>query len=228
MVKAIKHITVHCLDLIWYCLLSANCHTVSWSSAAYWILVVIGCLPFEQKRTPQPFSSVFTGNVAPVSELFESFYFLLHRQPSFIQETSFQWWYSSLIRLIQYSSYKKHILPENITMLRSVQCGVWIGFRQCLLRASELTQTSLSNIIRHIYSRVQCKSKHSAAADPAASGSCQLDIVNKCAVTSTGHIYCQCVLVSSFKALNWLNACCFGWQTKTGGKNMDYEGMGTQ
>ncbi len=57
---------------------------------------------------------------------------------------------------------KKHNLPGNIKMLRAVQCWVWIGFRQCLLRASERKQTSLSNIIRHIYSRVQCKSKQSA------------------------------------------------------------------
>lgn len=85
------------------------------------------------------------------------------------------------------------------TLLRTVQCWVWIEFRQCLLRASELTQPSLSNIIRHIHSRVQCKSKQSTC-----HWSCCIRIlfvrhVNKHAVTSTGHIYCQCMLESSSK-----------------------------
>lgn len=103
-------------------------------------------------------------------------------------------------------------------MLRTVQCWVWIEFRHCLLRASELTQPSLSNIIRHIYSRVQCKSKQSTC-----HWSCCIRIlfvrhVNKHAVTSTGHIYRECMLVSSSKVLNCVNARCFAWQTITGGK----------
>lgn len=128
-----------------------------------------------------------------------------------------------------YSSYKKkHTLPENITMLRSVQCGVWIRFRQCLLRASELTQTSLSNIIRHIYSRVQCKSKHSAAADPAASGSCQLDMsTNVPSFQQDTFTVSVCWYLHSKLWIGWMHAALVGKQ-KLVGKNMDYEGIGSQ
>lgn len=78
--------------------------------------------------------------------------------------------------------------------MKLLQCiSVWIGWSECLLRACKWTQTSLSNIIRHIYSRVQCKSKQGSHR-----WSCCIRIlsfmhVNKLAVTSPGCVYCSCI-----------------------------------
>lgn len=126
---------------------------------------------------------------------------------------------------MKFENWKEKTLPGNITILRTVQCWVWIGFRQCLLRASELPQTSLSNIIRHIDSRVQCKSKQSACRWSCCIRILSVRHVNKHAIPSTRHIYCHCMLVSSFKVFKSMNAPCFGCQTKNGGKNIDYNVM---
>lgn len=110
-------------------------------------------------------------------------------------------------------------LHGNIIMLRTVQCWVWIGFRQCLLRASKLTQTFLFNIIRHIDSRVQCKSKQSAR-----HWSCCIRIlsvrhVNKHAVTSTEHSYCQRMLcLHSNILIAWMYVSLVGKQKLVGKK----------
>lgn len=72
-----------------------------------------------------------------------------------------------------------------------VSCWAWIGWSLCVLRGCEWTQSSLSHIIRHSYSRVQYKSKQSSHR-----WSCCIRIlsfrhVNKHAVTSTGCVYCS-------------------------------------
>lgn len=76
--------------------------------------------------------------------------------------------------------------------------------RQCWLSASKRTQTSLSNVIRHIYSRVQCKSKQSICRWSCCIRMLSVRHVNKQTVTSPGCIYSQCVLLQYMKL--W-----YGW-----------------
>lgn len=115
----------------------------------------------------------------------------------------------------------KRNLPLPGSIKCTVRCWVWTGFRRCLHRASELTQASLSNIIRHIDSRVQCKSKQSALRWSCCIRILSVRHVNKHAVISTGHVRGKRLLVSSHRLSNCVNAQSFGWQTRAGGKKYE-------
>ena len=74
------------------------------------------------------------------------------------------------------------------------------------------TNPLLFNIIRHIDSRVHCESKQRARCWSCCIRISSVRHVNKHAVISTGHI--NCLLVSSRRVWNCMNAQSFSWQTK--------------
>lgn len=75
--------------------------------------------------------------------------------------------------------------------IKSFFCGLELAGVECLLRACEWTQTSLSNIIRHIYPRVQCESKQSSHRWSCCIRILSFRYVNKRAVTTTGCVDCS-------------------------------------
>lgn len=80
----ISHLKCFQMYILAYCsAVIRDCYVVSCGKACIMFIglewhsaIVGGFLPFEQQRIPEPLCSVFSGHVAPVSEVFASLYCL--------------------------------------------------------------------------------------------------------------------------------------------------------